>query len=235
MKKNLTELIGTFVLVFTVGCAAASGNNFAPFAVAAALTAVIYAGFGISGAHYNPVTTLAVFLCKKIERQDAIMYVVFQFIGGIFGAFSSYIITDNSANAIAMAPGSASPMNALFAEVLGTFALIYVILSVALVPSKAKNEYYGLAIGAVVLGIAISLGGISGGAFNPAVGLGRCLASLITDANDCFSMCWLYVVGPILGSIAATFTFLYLNATEIDAEAETTAGSAAEIKEKEIK
>lgn len=219
MKKNLTEFMGTFVLVFMIGCAAASGSNFAPFAVAAALTAVIYAGFSISGAHYNPVTTLAVFLCKKINREDAIMYVVFQLIGGIFGAFASYIITDSSANAIAMAPGSASPMNALFAEIFGTFMMIYVILSVALVPSKAKNEYYAPAIGAIVLAIAISLGGISGGAFNPAVGFARCLASLITEANDCFSMCWLYVVGPVLGSVAATFTFLYLNAEEMNSNA----------------
>jgi aquaporin Z len=216
MKKNITEFIGTFILVFTIGCAAASGSTFAPFAVAAALAAIIYAGFGISGAHYNPVTTLAVFLCKKINREDAIMYVVFQLIGGIFGAFASYIITDNSANAIAMMPGSASPTNALFAEILGTFAMMYVILSVAAVPSKAKNDYYGFAIATAVLAIIISLGGISGGAFNPAVGLGRCLVSLITEANDCFSMCWLYVVGPVLGAVAAAFTFMYLNAEEIN-------------------
>jgi aquaporin Z len=216
MKKHLTEFIGTFVLVFTIGCSVASGSTLAPVSIAAAMMAVIYGGYHISGAHYNPATTFAVFLCKKITLQDALMYVVFQLIGGTFGAFASFILTESSANAIAMMPGSASPMNALFAEILGTFIMMFVILNVALLPSKKDNAYYGLAIAFVVLSISISLGGISGGAFNPAVGIGRCVASLVTNANDCFSMVWLYIVGPLLGAGAAAFTFMYLNKTELD-------------------
>ena len=129
MKKHLTELIGTFVLVFTIGCAVASGSTLAPVSVAAVLMAVIYGGYHISGAHYNPATTLAVFICKKITLQDGLMYVVFQTIGGTFGAFASYIITENSSNAIAMMPGSASPLNALFAEIIAiAFELFSVII-----------------------------------------------------------------------------------------------------------
>jgi aquaporin Z len=215
MKQNLTEFLGTFFLVFTIGCAAASGSTLAPIAVAALLTGLIYAGKHISGAHYNPVITMAMLLCKKIERPEAIMYMVFQMIGGILGAFLSYIITDGSASAIAMAPGSGSLFNALLSELIGTFIMTFVILNVGAMQSRDNNNsYYGLAIGFVVLGISISLGSISGGAFNPAVGLGRCICSLITGANDCFSMCWLYLVGPCLGAILAGYAFMYLNTEE---------------------
>ena len=73
MKQNLTEFLGTFFLVFTIGCAAASGSTLAPIAVATLLAALIYAGKAISGAHYNPAVTLSILLCQKIERPEAII------------------------------------------------------------------------------------------------------------------------------------------------------------------
>ena len=212
MKKNLTECIGTFVLLFTIGCAVASGSTLAPVAIAAINMAIIYAGYHISGAHYNPAVTLAVLLCKKISTQEAIMYVVFQLVGGILGAFASYVITDGSANAIAMAPGSTSPMNALFAEIVGTFILVYVILNVAMLSSKAQNDYYGLAIGFTVLVGAYSVGGISGGAFNPAVGVGPNIFQCIVSGPSNLANIAIYMGGPFAGAALAGFIYKYINA-----------------------
>ena len=62
MRKYLTEFIGTFGLVFTVGCAVMSGSALAPLAIGAVLMVLVYAGGHISGAHYNPAITLGVLL-----------------------------------------------------------------------------------------------------------------------------------------------------------------------------
>jgi len=62
MRKYVTEFIGTFGLVFTVGCAVMSGSQLAPLAIGAVLMVLVYAGGHISGAHYNPAVSLGVFL-----------------------------------------------------------------------------------------------------------------------------------------------------------------------------
>src|SRR5258706_2684629 len=71
MRKYVTEFIGTFGLVFTVGCAIFSGSALAPLAIGAALMVLVYAGGHISGAHYNPAVTLGVFLRGKIPLGEA--------------------------------------------------------------------------------------------------------------------------------------------------------------------
>ena len=80
MRKYITEFIGTFFLVLTVGL---TGN---PLAIGAALMVMIYAGGHISGAHYNPAVTLAVLLRGKISGAEAIIYMGVQLAGAIAAA-----------------------------------------------------------------------------------------------------------------------------------------------------
>ena len=66
MKKYLTEFIGTFFLVFSIGMALTSGNPLAPLAIGLTLMVMVYMGGHVSGAHYNPAVTVGIFMRGKI-------------------------------------------------------------------------------------------------------------------------------------------------------------------------
>ena len=70
MNKYLTELIGTFFLVLTIGLTVLSGSSLAPLAIGSALMVMVYMGGHISGAHYNPAVSVAVLLRGKMEKKD---------------------------------------------------------------------------------------------------------------------------------------------------------------------
>ena len=90
MKKYITEFIGTFFLVAVI--CLTNGNFLAPIAVGSLLTAIIYMGYPVSGAHYNPATTLAVLILKKISLKDGLIYILIQFLAGGAGALVYYFI-----------------------------------------------------------------------------------------------------------------------------------------------
>jgi aquaporin Z len=90
--------------------------------------------------------------------------------------------------------------------VLFTFALALVVLNVATSRHTKGNSYYGLAIGFTVMAGAFAGGGISGGAFNPAVGTGPTIVrALMGDGT--WSALWLYLVGPFAGGALAAMVF----------------------------
>ena len=97
-------------------------------------------------------------------------------------------------------------MKPLFIEVAFTFALASVVLNVATHSKTANNSFYGLAIGFTVLAAAFAGGSISGGAFNPAVGIGPSVINCMFAAGTCKYL-WLYIVGPFLGAALAAFWF----------------------------
>jgi aquaporin Z len=199
MKKYLVELIGTFFLVLVIGL---TGN---PLAIGSVLMVMVYMGGHVSGAHYNPAVTLAILFQKKIDTKDAGMYMVFQVIGGIAAALVAYFITGNT---FAPSPGnSATTLSALFVEIIFTFALVLVVLNVAVSKGTSGNNYFGLAIGFTILAAAFAGGGISGGAYNPAVGFGPCMIDTLVGGNSSLSNVWLYIVGPVVGSVLGSSVF----------------------------
>src|SRR5688572_18061106 len=168
MKKSLVEFIGTFFLVFTVGIAVRSNAPFAPFAIGSMLMVMIFAGGHISGGHFNPAVTLAAFLRGRCDRKDVIPYWIAQFAAGLVAALLVNFLLSNRAAVLANHP----TVESFIVEFLFTFALAWVVLNVATSKGTMGNSFYGLAIGFTVLVGAITVCGISGGAFNPAVGLG---------------------------------------------------------------
>lgn len=199
MKKYLVELIGTFFLVLVIGL---SGS---PLAIGSILMVMIYMGGHVSGAHYNPAVTLAILLQKKIDTKDAGMYMVFQVVGSIAAALVSFFITGHT---FAPSPNpSATTMAALLVEIIFTFALVSVILNVAVSKATSGNNYFGLAIGFTVLAAAFAGSGVSGGAYNPAVGFGPCLIDTLIGGNGSLSNVWLYFVGPVIGAGIASSVF----------------------------
>lgn len=205
MDKYIIEFIGTYFLMLSICMSVIGGlGNFAPIAIGMTLIGVIYMGGHISKAHYNPAITLAFFICKKIENSDVLGYLVAQ-IGGAFLAtltaeflLGSYV----SLPEISMMDLSSKIFPALLAEFLGTFLLALVILNVAIAKGTAGNSFYGVAIGFTVIGIAYAFGGISGGAFNPAVAIGISMAELVRW-NDI----WIFLLANFTGGAAAAFVF----------------------------
>lgn len=202
MKKYITEFIGTFFLVLTVGMVVNNGTGaMAPVAIGLVLAVMIYAGGHISGAHYNPAVTLAVLLRGRISVGQAIPYIVVQIAGGTAAAFAvKYLVGDDKMPSEAIANPDA--VKALIAEITGTFALAYVVLNVATAKENIGNSYFGLAIGFTVTAMAYALGGISGGAFNPAVATGISFMKMAA-----WSDIWIYLVGCFGGAALAAIVF----------------------------
>ncbi|MEM1093365.1 MAG: aquaporin [Bacteroidota bacterium] len=213
MKKYLTEFIGTFFLVLTIGLAVASGSPLAPLAIGSALMVLVYMGGHVSGAHYNPAVTIAIVALGKMERADVLPYIGAQIVGAFAAAATSFLIVGST---FAPAPAAEAPMLAvLLVEFLFTFMLVLVIMNVAVAKATEGNGFYGLAIGFTVTAAAFAGGGISGGAFNPAVGIGPIVMNALAGDGG-FADLWIYLVAPIAGGLAAMLVF---NIQEAEKEA----------------
>jgi aquaporin Z len=197
MKKSLVEFIGTFFLVFTVGIAVRSGAAFAPFAIAAVLMVMIFSGGHISGAHYNPAVSLAAFVRGALPAAELLRYWAFQLLGGLAAGLLVNAIAVN-----APALGAHGVLPSITVEFLFTFALAWVVLNTATAKGTQGNSFYGLAIGGTVLAGAIAVGGISGGAFNPAVGLGVYVMGL-----ESLNQFLIYIGADLAGGLAAGLAF----------------------------
>ena len=204
MNKYLMELIGTFFLVFTIGCVVLDpgAGPLAPLAIGAVLTAMIFAGGHISGAHYNPAVTLAVCLRGKCAPGDVVPYWISQLAGGSLAAAAVKYLK-NSPSVTAATPEVA---HALLAELLFTFALAFVVLNVATAKGTSGNSFYGLAIGFTVVAGAYAVGPISGGAFNPAVAVAITIMGLSSLSNI-----WIFLVANLAGGALAAVVFKALN------------------------
>lgn len=204
MNKYVTELIGTFFLVLTIGCTVLAGGTgvIPPLAIGSALMVMIFAGGHISGAHYNPAVTLGVWIRGKCATADVAPYMVAQVIGAVLAALVVGFLRPDAAPT----PGEPDVVRALVAEFLFTFALVYVVLNVATAKANGGNSFYGLAIGFTVLTGAFAVGDISGGAFNPAVAVGISVMGLSAWNNI-----WIFLVANFAAGAAAGLTFKALN------------------------
>src|SRR5450432_1725090 len=206
MKKYLVEFIGTFFLVLTIGMTVINPGgmgNLAALAIGSALMIMVYAGGHVSGGHYNPAVTLAVWLRGRCALTDVPGYWISQ-VGGAFAASSLVMYLKGYPSSLP--PQELNIVHALLAELVGTFALAYVVLNVATAKSTSGNSFYGLAIGFTVMVMAFALGGISGGAFNPAVAIGITVMHLAKAAN-----LWVYFVANFAAAALAAATFKFLN------------------------
>ncbi|CAM3065813.1 MIP/aquaporin family protein [Rariglobus hedericola] len=200
MKKYIVEFIGTFFLVFTVGMAVRSGSPLAPLAIGASLMVMIFAGGHVSGGHFNPAVTLAVWLRGKLLLKDVIPYWIAQMLAGLVAG----LLVNLLLNRIQM-PADHNVVNSLVVEFLFTFALAWVVLNTATSKGTLDNSFYGLAIGFTVVAGAFSVGGISGGAFNPAVGLG-----VVVMGFESISQLGIYLAANLTGGAVAAFAFKQL-------------------------
>jgi aquaporin Z len=204
MKKYVTELIGTFFLVLTIGCTVIIGGAsvIAPLAIGSALMVMVYAGGHVSGAHYNPAVTLAVWMRGRLPAADVVPYWVSQLLGGLLAASAVHFLSGGAIPA----PLVPHVGQGMLAEFVFTFALAYVVLNTATAKATAGNSFYGLAIGMTVMTGAFAMGSISGAAFNPAVAISAAMMGLITWPN-----LWEYLVPQLLAAALAALIFRWVN------------------------
>jgi aquaporin Z len=206
-RKLVVEFIGTFFLVYTVAMATnpkTGAGTLAPLAIGAVLMVMVFAGGHISGGHYNPAVSTAVLIRRRMSGTEWVTYVIAQLIAGVLaGLLARGVSGAGSAAALA------SSWKMLVVEFLFSFALAYVVLNVATARGTEGNSFYGLAIGFTVGAGAFAVGGLSGGAFNPAVALGASVLGIFK-----WSHYWIYVLAPLLGGVAAAVAFLYVQPAE---------------------
>ena len=202
MNKYIIEFLGTFFLVIIIGL---SQN---PVAIGLGLAVLVYMGAHISGAHYNPVVSLAMLINNQIELKEFSFYLASQLLGSVVATYFIMLL-GNDFNVV-------SNTNDIYsfyvAEILFTFLLVFVILNVALNKNLKGNQFYGLAIGLTVTAGAFAVGNISGGVFNPAVSFGPSLFSFIdpqvvgtnVSSSDFFIY---YLISGTIGSVIASYLY----------------------------
>jgi glycerol uptake facilitator-like aquaporin len=191
--KYVAEALGTFALSAAVLAAIANGAPLVVPAVAAlTLGLFVYTIGSVSGCHINPAVTLGLWSVKKIENQEAVLYIIAQLLGA-FGAimFANLFMIESGT--------SAGPfdLRVFIAEAVGTFFFVFGIAAV--VYGKVRDDVSGLVIGgSLLLGISIAAVYGAAGILNPAVALALNSLSVV------------YVLAPIVGSMAAFRTYAYL-------------------------
>lgn len=197
------EFVGTFMLVFTVGCNVITGQAvWGVTSIACCLMVSIYAMGSISGANFNPAVTLALFMLGKMPGSKAGIYMACQITGGIVGGLSYAALFWEVFN-LQPSPGYGF-FQTMFAEMAYTFMLVFVVLNTAAskMAEKQPNQYFGLAIGFCVVAGGYGAGHISGGCFNPAVALGIDISSAAVGLGWCFVYAFFEFIGAALAVVA---------------------------------
>lgn len=201
MKQLIAEFIGTFFLVLTI----ALTQN--PLAIGVVLMIMVYTLGPISGGHFNPAVTTAVLINKAVTKKQAAQYIIAQFLGSLTAALAFLLIGGSY-----FMPGI--PVEGLFIrayliEMIFTFALVFVVLNVAVSKRVTGNQYFGAAIGLTIFVAATAGGTISGGAFNPAVGVAPILLNIGQLASNLPNIA-LYILGPLAGAIIGALVYRYM-------------------------
>lgn len=192
-KKYLAELIGTFVLSMAVFFSLTSGMPLAtPIVAGLTLGLFVYTLGGVSGAHLNPAVTIAMASIKKLSLLDAFFYLIFQVAGALLAMLAAQGLLGTNPELTVM-----NTWQVGVAEAMGAAILAFAVSAVTL--KKVDNDTSGLVIGgSLLLGIMLA-SAMSNGVLNPAVGLAI------------GSVCWMYIIGPIVGAVVAAWIFKYVS------------------------
>jgi MIP family channel proteins len=211
-QEILAEFIGTFTLVFA-GTGAVVVNQVSQgalthlgisFVFGAVVSALIYSLGHVSGAHFNPAVTLALWQGGFVRRNRVLPYILAQVTGAISASFVLFLAFGNVAKLGATLPLNNNWIQSLILEIILTFILMLVIFGSAL-DRRAPKGFAGLAIGLTVALEAACMGPITGASMNPARSLGPALVTGLWQHQ------WLYWIAPIVGAQFATIVYRSLS------------------------
>lgn len=202
-QKCVSEFLGTFFLVLTVGLNVAGGSPAGALSIGASLMCMIYALAGVSGAHFNPAVTTTLCLSKKAPWSDFGPYVASQLVGALAAGITYTHVTGKG---VPLAPGTGHSWgNVAFAEIVATFVLCFVVANVA-ASQKGKSEHmFGLAIGFCIVAMGNAIGAVSGGSLNPAVSFGLDASNAIKGGS--FGNSGAYALFELVGAGVAYGAF----------------------------
>lgn len=212
-SQLVAEFVGTFLFVLTIPLSTIGVGALAPIPIGFMLMAMVFTYGYISGGHFNPAVTFATFITGHTSLLKFIKYTVAQVVGAICAALYGMTIVGVDFPTPETDSSLVDIWQALCAELVYTFALANVVLHVAY-SRQRENDYYGFAIGMTVLAAAFSVGGFTGGAFNPAVATGTQLVRCIS--GDCKPLIhiWLYWAAPLGGAFLGGFLYNILDTAD---------------------
>lgn len=232
-RKFVAELLGTFLLVFfgtgavVVTLSLVNGiltpNAFntgitmadwlginAVFGIALAVG--IYAFGNVSGAHFNPAVTIALWAVKKFPSKDVGPYILAQLVGALIASLLLALCLGIAA--VNFKLGATVPfynfgyINAIAIEAVGTFILMLAVMAV--VNKRVEPGIAGLIIGLSVTASLTVISNITGGSINPARTFGPYLADTLLGGANLWYYFPVYIIGPILGALIAAFVYNYV-------------------------
>jgi aquaporin Z len=222
MKKYICELIGTMVLVlFGCGSAAIAGSILGNLGIAMAfglsIVAMAYIIGDISGCHINPAVSFGMWIAKRINTKDFILYVIFQCIGAIIAiallafminssaGLGGYLITGLGQNGFGAASSVGLDMwGAIVVEIILTFVFVFAVLGVT--RDKKTSGVAGIVIGLTLAFVHIMGIPLTGTSVNPA----RSLAPALFMGGQALNQLWVFIVAPLIGGAIAALIYKYL-------------------------
>ena len=205
LKKIFSEAIGTFTLIFLGAGAIVSGKadlQGVALAHGLAIFVMVSALAGISGAHFNPAVSAAMFVTKRICGQDFLYFVLAQLAGATLASLAlNYIYGNSNGYGLPAIATGTSVGAGVLAEILGTALLLLVIFGVAVDKRSVAASHPGLPIGLTITAVILSVGPITGAALNPARWFGPALVS-----GD-WSNAWVYILAPTVGAVLVAVAY----------------------------
>ena len=222
LAPYVVEMLGTFFLMLTVGLNVTENNPgyHAPLAIGSVLMVLIFYGGHISGANYNPAVTIGNKFSFKLDQHGwfrSLLYIIAQILGALIGMLLTWGFTQKTFQ-FEPAPGYrgiGGIIIVLLLEFFYTFLLVSIMINVATTESQAGNSFFGLAIGFTVLAAGYTIGGITGGALNPALAIAAAFVNLLNKRTlYSFQWLWIYLIACTMGGVVAGLLFRLTNAKE---------------------
>jgi len=209
LSQYLAEFIGTYFMVF-FGCGSmimaetlpGYSSSAVPVIWGGAVSIMIYAVGHISGAHFNPAVTIAFWATRKLPGPRLPGYLFSQLSGALLASMTHLLIF-GSGHHFGMTSPSIALLPTFLIEVIASFSLMFVIMSVA-TDSRAVGELAGIAIGSTVAINAFVVGPLTGASMNPARSFSPAIFSGSTESL------WIYLTAPIIGAITGAFVYNWI-------------------------
>lgn len=202
MKSYVMEFLGSFFLMYAV---IFSGE---PWAIGLIFAAMIYIGRHISGGYYNPAVTIAAWMRNAVSVQDVLWYCAAQIAGASVAAFYFWFVSGDYF--MLELPADIIFFDSAVREILGTFVLSLVVLTLATTARYSTTNKLGLIAG-LTLAALCTLGGL----YNPALFLGAMLCKMAGFGAPTPYNILTFVVSPVVGGVIAAYLCDYLNPREV--------------------
>uniref|UniRef100_A0A6N2K8W7 Aquaporin n=1 Tax=Salix viminalis TaxID=40686 RepID=A0A6N2K8W7_SALVM len=213
-QKLIAEAIGTYFVIFA-GCGSVAVNKiygsvtFPGTCVTWGLIVMVmvYSVGHISGAHFNPAVTISFAIFRRFPARQVPLYIIAQLMGSILASGTLALVFDVTPEAFFGTVPAGSNGQSLVLEIIISFLLMFVISGVS-TDDRAVGDLGGIAVGMTILLNVFVAGPVSGASMNPARSIGPALV------KHQFEGLWVYIVGPIMGTIAGAFAYNLIRWTD---------------------